>query len=147
MSSLPNFGGHSRTPHGSQRQSPSPPRRRGCPKWRDGTLVIERTVEKRIKDVGNAKLPMLTRTNYGAWAAMMRVMLKARHLWDAVNLHDADEDDDQMALEAICKTAPTEMVKTMANKSSARPLGTHQDGEPRRGEGACGEGDHAAQRV
>jgi hypothetical protein len=77
-------------------------------------------VEKRIKDVGNAKWPMLTRTNYGAWAAMMRVMLKARHLWDAVNLHDADEDDDQMALEAICKAVPTEMVKTMANKSSAR---------------------------
>jgi hypothetical protein len=104
-------------------------------------------VERRIKDVGNAKWPMLTRTNYGAWAAMMHVMPKARRLWDAVNVYDADGEDDQIALEAICKAVPTEMVETMANKSSARLLGTHQDGEPRRREGARGEGDYVAQGV
>jgi hypothetical protein len=125
MSSLPLLHGHSRTPHGSRRQSPSPPRRRGRPRWRDDTIIVERTVERRIKDVGNAKWPMLTRTNYGAWAATMRVMLKARRLWDAVNVYDADEEDDQIALEAICKAVPTEMVETMANKSSARAAWEH----------------------
>jgi hypothetical protein len=77
-------------------------------------------VEKRAKKVGGSGWPMLTKTNYGAWSAMMRVMLKARRLWDAVNVHDADEDDDQMALEAICKSVPPEMLETIANKSSAR---------------------------
>lgn len=78
------------------------------------------SVEKHVKEVGGAGWPMLTKTNYGAWSAMMHVMLKARHLWNAVNLHDADEDDDQMALEAICKVVPTEMVEAITNKTSAR---------------------------
>ncbi|XP_072150820.1 uncharacterized protein [Setaria viridis] len=120
MSSLPNLGGRSRTPVGRRRPSPSPPRRQPRPRYRDGTIIIERTVERRLKDIGSAKWPMLTKTNYGAWAAMMRVMLKSRKLWDAVNLCDADEDEDEMALEAICKAVPEDMVEVMANKSSAR---------------------------
>jgi hypothetical protein len=51
---------------------------------------------------------------------MMRLMLKARHLWDAVDHGCVDEDDDLMALEAICKAVPAEMQETMANKPSAR---------------------------
>jgi hypothetical protein len=92
MASLPNLGGRSRTPEGNRRQSPSPPRpRRG--RYRDGTVVIERTVERRVKDVGSAKWPTLTKTNYGAWSAMMCVMLKAQNLWNAVNFGDPDEDE------------------------------------------------------
>jgi hypothetical protein len=34
----------------------------------------------------NAKLPMLTKTNYLDWAAFMRVMLQARGLWIAVSM-------------------------------------------------------------
>jgi uncharacterized membrane protein YgcG len=120
MFSLPNLGGRSRTPVGCRRQSPSPPRRQPRPRYRDGTIIIERTVERHFKDIGSAKWPMLTKMNYGAWAAMMRVMLKSRKLWDAVNFCDADEDKDEMALEAICKAVPEEMVEVMANKSSAR---------------------------
>jgi hypothetical protein len=120
IASLPGLGGRSRTPVGSRRQSPSPQRCRSRPRYRDGTIVIERTLERRIKDVGSAIWPTLTKSNYGAWAAMMRVMLKARGLWNAVNLGDPDEDEDQMALEAICKAVPEEIMEVMANKPSAR---------------------------
>ena len=110
MSSLPNLGGASRTPPGGSRlQSPSPPRRRPRPRYRDGTVVVERTVERRIKDIEGAGWPMLTKTNYGTWAAVMRLMLKGRHLWDAVDHGYVDEDDDLMALEAICKSVPPEL--------------------------------------
>ena len=122
MSSLPNLGGHSRTPVGSRRGSPSPPRRRPRPRYRDGTLVIERTVEKRVKDVGSAKWPVLTKYNYGAWSAMMRVMLKARSLWNAVNIDNPNKDEDQMALEAICKAVPPAMLESIAKKPSARAI-------------------------
>ncbi|XP_025801352.1 uncharacterized protein LOC112880817 [Panicum hallii] len=69
---------------------------------------------------------------------MMRLMLKARHLWDAVDHDRVDEDDDLMALEAICKAVPAEMQETMANKPSAKAawdnlktanLGVERDGE------------------
>ena len=56
-------------------------------------------MERRIKDIGGAGWPMLTKTNYGTWAALMRLMLKGRHLWDAVDHGYVDEDDDLMALE------------------------------------------------
>ncbi|KAF8725661.1 hypothetical protein HU200_020204 [Digitaria exilis] len=82
--------------------------------------AFARVVERRAKDVGGAGWPMLTKTNYGTWAAMMKLMLKGRHLWDAVDRGGGDADDDLMALEAICKGVPEEMRETMANKSSAK---------------------------
>jgi hypothetical protein len=63
---------------------------------------------------------VLTKTNYDALSAMMRAMLKARNLWDAVIVGDPDADEDQMALEAICKGMPEDMVEVMANKASVR---------------------------
>jgi hypothetical protein len=82
--------------------------------------VIERTAERRTKDIGGAGWPTLPKSNYGTWSVMMRLMLKARHLWDAVDHDRVDEDDDLMALEAICKAVPAEMQETMANKPSAK---------------------------
>ena len=72
-------------------------------------MVVERTVERSIKDIGGAGWLMLTKINYGTWAVLMRLMLKGRHLWDAVDHGYVDEDDDLMALEAICKSVPLEL--------------------------------------
>jgi hypothetical protein len=35
-------------------------------------------VVRQIKDVGVAQFPMLTRTNYAEWSAIMKVMLRGR---------------------------------------------------------------------
>ena len=106
---------HSRTPSDSRRRvSPSPPprRQRG---WE--RVLVERQV---VKEIGNAGWPMLTKTNYAEWSAMMKVMLRPRGLWEAVNHNDVSEHEDMMAMEAICKSVPADMVVMMANKESAK---------------------------
>ena len=63
---------------------------------------------------------MLTRTNYTDWAALMRVMLQGRHLWDAINVGTNSFTDDRNALEVLCKAVPEELRGTMANKPTAK---------------------------
>ena len=63
---------------------------------------------------------MLTKTNYAEWSAMMKVMLRPCGLWEAVNHDDVSEHEDMMAMEAICKSVPANMVVMMANKESAK---------------------------
>ena len=43
--------------------------------------VIVRTV----REVSGISWPTLTRTNYGEWAVTMKVKLRARRLWNAVD--------------------------------------------------------------
>jgi hypothetical protein len=61
--------------------------------------------------------PVLTKMNYYDWAALMRVMLQARGLWDAVS---AGTSEDHMALEVITKAVPPEMLGSIASKPSAK---------------------------
>jgi len=63
---------------------------------------------------------MLTKTNYAEWSAMMKVMLRPCGLWEAVNFVDVPEHEDMMAMEAICKSVPADMVVSMSNKESAK---------------------------
>lgn len=63
---------------------------------------------------------MLTKTNYTDWAALMRVMLQGRQLWDAIHVAAADYTDDRNALEALCKAVPEELRGSIANKPTAK---------------------------
>lgn len=80
-------------------------------------LVIHR-VTKEVSSSG--AFPMLTKTNYFDWAALMRVMLQARSLWDAVSVGTDDYVEDRMALEVIAKAVPTELMGTIASKATAK---------------------------
>ena len=44
----------------------------------------------------------LTRTNYGEWSMTMKVKLRARRLWNAVDKGTDNEEDNMSVLEAIC---------------------------------------------
>jgi hypothetical protein len=90
---------HSRTPESRRSRSHplsrSPPRwaeRRGRSERRTSEIIVERVVERvaleRIAPAGN--FLMLTKTNYYDWAALMRVMLQARGLWDTVIMGTTD---------------------------------------------------------
>jgi hypothetical protein len=63
---------------------------------------------------------MLTKTNYTDWAALMRVMLQGRHLWEAISIGAVDYTDDRNALEALCKAVPEELRGSIANKTTAK---------------------------
>jgi hypothetical protein len=119
---------HSQTPE--PRRSRSRPLSRSPPQWverhgRSGRhtseIVIERVVEcvasECVAPAGN--FPVLTKTNYYDWAALMHVMLQARGLWDAVIVGTTDCTEDRLALEVIAKAVPPELMGSIASKPSA----------------------------
>ena len=67
-------------------------------------------VKQLVRDVGSVQFPMLTPSNYGEWAVIMKVMLKARGLWAAVTTGVADEQQDLLAMEAILKAVSPKLV-------------------------------------
>lgn len=78
-------------------------------------------VRRVMKEVGSsANYPILTKTNYGDWALMMKVMLQARSLWEAVNTGDTVFQEDPMAMEAILRAVPPEMLSTLVVKPMAK---------------------------
>lgn len=54
------------------------------------------------------------------WALPMEVMLEDRHLWQAIEIGTAICNDDQLALEAILRGVPPEMMATLAAKGTTK---------------------------
>jgi hypothetical protein len=82
-----------------QRGSPSPNRYHG----HHGIQAI-------VRDVGpSGGWPTITKINYVEWAAVMRVRLKMRHMWEAVRYGDIDYYEDRRALDALITAVPSEM--------------------------------------
>nr|CCI55340.1 PH01B019A14.9 [Phyllostachys edulis] len=74
-----------------------------------------------VRDVGpGGGWPTLTKTNYVEWAAVMRVKLQVRHMWDAVRYGDVDYDQDRRALDALIAAVPPEMQFSLTNKRTAK---------------------------
>ncbi|KAG8070343.1 hypothetical protein GUJ93_ZPchr0006g45518 [Zizania palustris] len=80
-------------------------------------MIIERVVD-RSTPAGN--FPILTKSNYHDWAALMRVMLQARGLWTTMSDGTSDYTEDRMALEVLSKAVPPEMMGAIATKASAK---------------------------
>ncbi|WVZ63778.1 LOW QUALITY PROTEIN: hypothetical protein U9M48_013384 [Paspalum notatum var. saurae] len=102
-------GGRDRGLH-RRRGSPSPDR------YRDhhGYQAI-------VRDVGpGSGWPTLTKTNYVEWAAVMRVRLQVRHMWEAVRYGDVDYYEDRRALDALIAAVPPEMQFSLSKKRTAK---------------------------
>jgi hypothetical protein len=100
----------------SRQVSPSPPSHR--PRQRDGgrQVVVERLVEKSTAGI---VYPMLTRTNYTKWSAVVRVNLQAAGLWDVVRHGGVEYHDDRLALAALLHAVLAEMQAGLTNKELA----------------------------
>ena len=81
--------------------------------------VIVRTV----REVNGTSWPTLTRTNYGEWAVTMKVKLRARRLWNAVDKGTDNEEDDMSALEAILAVMPAEHREPLGQRTLLRRRG------------------------
>ena len=78
-------------------------------------------VQRVIREVGGgSSCPTLTKTNYSDWALLMKVKLKARGLWSAVDPGGGDAQEDMMALELLSGSIPPEMVSAVASKETAK---------------------------
>src|SRR5438132_6302273 len=107
----------SRSPR--RRDPPVPPRRGRSPARRHRREVVVR--ERIIREGGgSAQYPMLTRTNYADWTIIMRVQLQAQGLWDVVNLGDVNDHEDWLALAALLRAVPPELVRTLAARDNAK---------------------------
>ena len=73
-----------------------------------------------VSEVSSTSWPTLTRTNYGEWAMTMKVKLRARWLWNAIDKGTDNEEDGMSALEAILADVPTEYREPLGTKSSAK---------------------------
>ena len=89
-----------------------------------GTAVAaqprQEVVVRTVREVSGTSWPMLTRTNYGEWSVTMKVKLRARRLWNAVDKGTNNEEDDMSALEAILTAVPVEYREPLGVKSSAK---------------------------
>ena len=110
-------GGRSNTPPRRRRLSLSPTPRRG----RTGPqIIVRRTVKEANATV---QYPMLTRTNYEEWEMLMQVNMEAAGIWYAIEPYEGEEveyRDDRLALAAILRSVPTEMLPTLRGKRTAR---------------------------
>ena len=77
-------------------------------------------VVRTVREVGDTSWPTLTHTNYGEWSVTMKVKLRARRLWNAVDKGTDNEEDDMSALEAILAAVPAECREPLGTKSSAK---------------------------
>src|SRR6266540_1749823 len=50
----------------------------------------------------------------------MRVQLQAQGLWDSVNLGDVDDHEDHLALAALLRAVPSELVRILGAKDNAK---------------------------
>jgi hypothetical protein len=74
-----------------------------------------------VRDIGpGGGWPTLTKTNYVEWAAVMRVRLQVRHMWEAVRYDDVDYHEDQRALDALIAAVPPEMQFSFSQKRTAK---------------------------
>ena len=67
-------------------------------------------------EVSGTSWSTLTRTNYGEWAVTMKVKLRVRRLWNAVDKGTDNEEDDMSALEAILAAVPAEYKKPLGGE-------------------------------
>jgi hypothetical protein len=83
---------------------------------KDG-VVIQRV----IREVGGgSSYSALTKTNYSDWALLMKVKLKARAIWSVIENGSADQQEEMMALDALCGAIPPEMVPTIVKKEMSK---------------------------
>jgi hypothetical protein len=93
-----------------RRDSPSPDRYHG-----------DHGIQAIVRDIGpGAGWPTLCKTNYVEWAAVMRVRLQVRHMWEAVRYGDVDYYEDRRALDALIAAVPSEMQFSLSKKQIAK---------------------------
>jgi hypothetical protein len=123
------------TAHPQGRRGGSPDRRGRVDGWVDGDRGLYRRrsspspgryhghhgIQAIVRDVGpGGGWPTLTKTNYVECAAVMRVRLQVRHMWEAVQYGDVDYYEDRRALDALIAAVPSEMQFSLSKKRIAK---------------------------
>jgi hypothetical protein len=127
----PGEGAHGGSPDGRRRAGGAPGgddrvdgdrslyRRRGSPS--SDRYHGRRMAQAIVGDIGpGGGWPTLTKTNYVEWAALMRVRLQVRHMWEAVRYGEVDYHEDRRALDALIAAVSPEMQFLLSQKRTAK---------------------------
>lgn len=70
--------------------------------------------------------PMLTKSNYTAWAIKMKVNMQAHGIWGAIEPADPNvrvkDKMDKVAMTAIFQAIPEDILLTLAEKKTAKDI-------------------------
>jgi hypothetical protein len=69
-----------------------------------------------MREVGTINWLVLTCTNFGEWVVQMKVMLKTRKLWCAINFGIENEVKDCAAMEMILKAMLLKFVELLGEQ-------------------------------
>jgi hypothetical protein len=74
-----------------------------------------------VRDLGpGGGWPTLYKTNYIEWAAVMRVRLQVRYMWEAVQYGNGDYDEDQRPLDALIAAVLPELQFSLSQKRTTK---------------------------
>ena len=76
-----------------------------------------------VREVSGTSWPTLTRINYVEWSVTMKVKLRVRRLWNAIDNGTDNEEDNMSALEAIIAAVPAEYREPLGAKTLLRRHG------------------------
>ena len=103
-------------------------RRFGVGRWQwhcHSAQPLPEVVVRTVREVSGTTWSTLTRTNNGEWSVTMKVKLRARRLWNAVDKGTDVEEDDMSALEAILATMPAEYREPLGRRTLLKSVGGH----------------------
>jgi hypothetical protein len=84
-------------------------------------------IHRVIREIGGeSSYSALIKTNYLNWTLLMKVKLTARALWSIIEDGGADQQEEMMALDALCGAVPPEMVPKIAKKDMTKKATTQQ---------------------
>jgi hypothetical protein len=87
----------------------------------DGTSKYGVVIQRMIHEVGDgSSYPAPTMINYFDWTLLMKVKLEVWALWSVIEDGNANQQEDMMALDALCGAVPPEIVPTIAKKETAK---------------------------
>jgi hypothetical protein len=90
--------------------------------WVDGDhgLYRRRSSPSLDRYHGHHRIQVIIKTNYVEWAAVIRVRLQVRHMWEAVQYGDVDYYEDRWVLDALIVAVPPEMQFSLSKKRTAK---------------------------
>jgi len=77
--------------------------------------------ERAMKEAaGNLLWPMLTRTNYQEWSALVQCNLEGMYLWDVIESDKMERRRDRLAMAALIRAVPLELHSMLLAKKTAK---------------------------
>jgi hypothetical protein len=84
----------------------------------DDVGVVVQRVAREVS--GGISYPILTKANYSDWAILVKVKLKERALWSAVEKGGTNVQEEMMALDVLYSVVPPKMIPSISKMETTK---------------------------